>query len=108
MQFVSPSVLSQRKTQPRRLVEPGERLLEANGTAHVESDRRIVYQTGKQYAVQPGWGKVAVARLLLTGLRREQIEAISEADARAVGFASHAAFLDTWRAIHGAKLDPRH
>ena len=103
-----PYVLSRCKTQTRRLVKQGEYLREIDGTFRVESDRRVVYQIGKEYAIQPGRGKAAVARLLLTGLRREPVESISTADAIAEGFPSRDAFLNTWRAIHGDNADLAH
>jgi hypothetical protein len=99
-------VLREKKSQTRRVIKAGEELTRTGVALRVESHgKRTVYQVGKSYAVQPGRGKKSVARIVLTGIRREPVNAISHADARAEGFASREAFLSTWHAIHGAKAD---
>jgi hypothetical protein len=96
------SVLSGAKTQTRRLVKAGESLT-ADGTCICAASGRKLYQVGRTYAVQPGRGKRAVARIRIVGLRHESLGDISAEDARAEGFSSPSAFLEAWRAIHGAR-----
>ena len=47
---------------------------------------RIKWQVGRTYAIQPGRGKKARGRFLLTGLRDERLLSISGKDAVAEGF----------------------
>ncbi len=51
---------------------------------------RLRWEVGRSYAVQIGggalYGRPAVARYTLAGIRKEPLQAISEADARAEGF----------------------
>ncbi|MFQ3567608.1 MAG: ASCH domain-containing protein [Aggregatilineales bacterium] len=96
-------VLSGDKRQTRRLIKPGQQLAE-DGRA-ILNGQRAVYQVGRTYAVQPSGRQKAVARIVLTGLRKERVSAISEADARAEGFPSREAFLAMWRVIHGEDAD---
>jgi len=101
-------VLSAKKWQTRRLIKPKEKLcleeaLFGNYSFVRASGNRKVYEVGKSYAVQPNRGKKAVARIVITGIRREPVRAITEQDARAEGFSSRQDFLATWRAIHGQK-----
>ncbi|MDL1922589.1 hypothetical protein FBQ95_08255 [Chloroflexi bacterium CFX3] len=97
-------VLSERKSQTRRLVKAGETITPDQQCIYITGKRNI-YQVNKTYAVQPGRGKKAVARIRITGLRRERLEKISRKDARAEGFASRKAFFEAWRSIHGAQAD---
>ncbi len=96
-------VIQGQKWQTRRLVKASDCLVE--GVAIQRGTNRILYAVGKTYAVQPNRGKKAVARILLTGLRRERVADITESDARAEGFLSREEFLSTWCAIHGIKSD---
>ncbi|MFN7210069.1 MAG: ASCH domain-containing protein [Aggregatilineales bacterium] len=98
------SVLNGTKTQTRRLVKAGEQLT-ADGVCIRTARGRRLYQVGKTYAVQPARGERAVVRIRITRLRCESVGDISAEDARAEGFASPRAFLEAWRAIHGAKAD---
>lgn len=100
------SILSCSKTQTRRLIKPGEILTSRPSSSGMSlcvqiPGKRTVYEVGKSYAVQPGRGKKAVARITITAIRCETVAEISPADAVAEGFASPAAFLETWRSIHG-------
>ncbi len=61
---------------------------------------RIIYQVGKTYAVQPGRGKPAVARIQITDIRREDVRNISDGDAKAEGFDSVPSFYFVWASIH--------
>lgn len=95
-------VLSGQKRQTRRWVKPAEVFDSQAGKVHTN---RTVYQIGKSYAVQPNRGKPSVARILLTGLRKEPVSSISEADAIAEGFASCDEFIATWKTIYGQNTD---
>ncbi len=78
-------VLEGRKTQTRRV-------------AAYEPCRYVV---GRDYAVQPGRGKKAVARIRVLAVRMEAVGAITPADARAEGFDTPQDFRDYWNELHG-------
>ncbi len=99
-----PQVICGEKWQTRRLVKPGESLDESNRRVR-SNNLRTVYEIGKTYAVQPNRGKKAVARIMLTAVRRERVAVISEQDALAEGFTSRDAFIAAWRTIHGKESD---
>ncbi|MCE9603316.1 MAG: ASCH domain-containing protein [Planctomycetia bacterium] len=82
-------VIDGRKTQSRRIV--GERLHS--------------WRIGQSYALQPGRGKKAIARIVVTAVRRELLGEITEADAKAEGYDSVADFVSVWESMHGA-YDP--
>lgn len=73
---------------------------------------RLQWRVGKSYAVQPGRGKKAVARITLTSIHLERLQDITEEDARAEGFApigtgrnyisARMFFRETWIGIHSA------
>jgi hypothetical protein len=101
-------VLSAEKCQTRRLIKNNEKLCSESGLFGEQifvkaTSSRKVYEVGKSYAVQPNRGKSAVARIVITGIRREPVRAITEQDAHAEGFASRDEFIATWRIIHGQK-----
>jgi hypothetical protein len=97
-------VICGEKWQTRRFANPGDTLIDSNKRV-IDSKNRTVYEIGKSYAVQPNRGKKAVARIVLTGLRKESVSSITEEDAQAEGFASRADFLATWRRIYGQNTD---
>lgn len=108
-------VLSGEKTQTRRIALP-----EPDGTGSfdcemisypmgIESVQRIrvnddswrtIYQVGKTYAVQPSRTAKAIARIRITDIRREDVRKISQADAKAEGFANEIEFWKTWYGMH--------
>jgi len=92
-------VLGGQKQQTRRLVKPEEKF--ENNRYIIKTNLRVLYEIGKTYAVQPNRGKKSVARILITGIRKEQVGSITHADAKAEGFISREDFLNTWRTIHG-------
>ncbi len=63
------------------------------------------WRVGRSYAVQPGRGKHAVGRILVTAVRREALGRLSARDVRAEGYASRAEFETTWAEMHGT-YDP--
>jgi hypothetical protein len=60
------------------------------------------YEVGKDYAVQPGRGLKAVARIRVSDVRREQLFAIDTADARREGFDGGPEFAAYWRKLYGS------
>lgn len=97
-------VICGEKWQTRRLVKPGE-AFDSDQRRVLKQGKRTLFEIGKSYAVQPNRGKTAVARILLTGLRKERVGAITERDAQAEGFASRAEFIETWKTIHGREAN---
>jgi hypothetical protein len=113
-------VLTGKKTQTRRLVNEGERLLTYDrlGFPHEVLEggirrERLKWQVGKSYAVQPGRGKKALGRIRLTGIRRERLQDILGEDARAeLGWTNESqpypcrdltarqCFMELWDEIH--------
>lgn len=81
------AILAERKTVTRR---------PANGPCR--------YTVGKQVAVQPGRGKEAVARILITQISLEPVEPAPRKrtrEARAEGFRWWRDFADVWRDLYG-------
>jgi hypothetical protein len=70
-------------------------------TRRIIRSERPPCKVGATVAVQPGRGKKSVGRIMVTALSRELLGSITEADARAEGFASRAEFIETWRRMHG-------
>lgn len=62
---------------------------------------------GQSVAVCPGRGKAAIGRVEIVSVRREAFRPldISVAEARAEGFASHEAFVETWQELHDETAD---
>ena len=59
------------------------------------------YEPGKTYAIQPGRGEHAVARLEVVAASHERLGAITSAEARAEGFPGRDEFFAYWRRLHG-------
>lgn len=124
-------VLSGEKTQTRRIVKPGDYLVNTGFAVCRNTGQREridergnwdvkhipVYEIGKQYAVQPGRGKAAVGRIQITNIRREDVRYISDADVKAEGFDGlgfdirYFNFMQTWAGMHDPAFvfwyDPR-
>ena len=96
------AVLDGRKNQTRRLVKPGDASYD-DGFGYIVSvyrNERCVYDVGKTYAVQPGRGRKAVARIRITDIRREDVREISVEDVIAEGVERRSEFLETWTQMH--------
>jgi len=88
------------KTQTRRPRKSLESSIGQNGEIVPGSgivSCRWKWIVGKGYAVQPGRGKKAVGRILLTGIRLEQVGEISAFDAHAEG-------VDLWQPDMGGTV----
>ena len=81
-----PLVLAGRKTVTRRRYRAG---------------RDCGYREVHTYAVQPGRGKAALARVRVCSVRLISVGEIDKADADAEGFASPAAFWEWWEGHYG-------
>lgn len=92
------------KTQTRRVVKPDESF-DTDRRAIVKGNKRTMYRVGKTYAVQPGRTRKAVARILITDIRKEAVSRITEADAIAEGYVSTDEFFASWHNIHGKNAD---
>lgn len=78
------AVATGRKTQTRRPV----------------TNKPCRYKIGHDYAVQPGRGKTAIARLKVLDLREERVGQITHQDAKAEGFRNAAAFKAYWVSLY--------
>lgn len=103
-------VLSGEKTMTRRIVKAGQRYQSDYATKHgyapavVDGKGRLVWLRGYDYAVSAGRGKKGVARIRITGIRREDVRHISEADVKAEGFRDRYHFMQTWASMWDKKF----
>jgi hypothetical protein len=102
-QYTWPQVVLRHKTATRRVISPTEVAIRTryNKVSTVKQNGRTKWQVGATYAVQPGRGQSQIARIRLTRITRQQLSRITNAQARAEGFADRQAFLKTWQTIHG-------
>jgi hypothetical protein len=101
-------ILSGKKTQTRRLVGDTS-YITRDGTGEItrvihDKGRRVKWQVGKTYAVQPGRGKKQVARIRVLKIRREDVRYISQSDVIAEGFSCEHEFWATWKALNDPGL----
>lgn len=97
------NVLNGKKTQTRRLCRVDDRYEQIGHRRGVleNSSGRWRWIISHTYAVQPGRCHPSLARIRITGLRREENPLkISEADAIAEGFESAEAFIASWKSLH--------
>ena len=102
-QYTYQQILDDKKWATRRVMNPGDVLLE-NPTRLVVNGR-TKWQVGKRYAIQPSRGKKAVGRIEITGIYQERLGQMTVEDALAEGFATLDAFQQTWIQING-QYDP--
>ena len=81
-------ILAGKKTETRRIMKPGE--------------TECRYKPGRNYAVQPGRGKYAGGRILVTEVWSEPLGWIDDNGAAAEGFKSRAEFFQNWTKLHGS------
>lgn len=79
-------ILAGRKTQTRRVCKPGEWRATPAPDGVAMFSGRIKWEVGKTYAVQPGRGKTAVARIRITDIRQERLQDIDWHDLEAEGY----------------------
>jgi hypothetical protein len=60
----------------------------------------LKWQVGRTYAVQLGRGEKAIARIEITGIRREDVRNITMTDTHAEGFNMRGSFWQTWTQMH--------
>lgn len=89
MQFrpeLAQKILTGEKTQTRRIVKPGEWLVELDGGGKIvfREPTTPKWITGQSYAIQPGT-KATIGRFKLLDIRREQVQDITLEDAVAEG-----------------------
>ena len=107
MQFkpeLAEKILTGEKWQTRRLVKPSDKLgstLEIGDTVY--RNGRLHWRVGDTYAVQPGRGKPAIARIKILRIRREDVRDISFEDAIAEGFSNALNFLRVWCSFYAPK-----
>lgn len=85
-------VVRGKKTMTRRRVKPDE--------------NRCRYRVGHDYAVQPGRGQTAIARLVVVDVDMQFLGDITGADARAEGFRNVADFARYWMRLYDRGFDP--
>jgi len=98
------SVLDKNKTQTSRIVKPGEY---AAGTeigkisaVATHNKQALKWKVGNTYAVQPGRGQKAVARIRILGIGKEDVRGFSRIDGKAEGFNDEFDFWETWCSMH--------
>lgn len=126
-------VISGAKTQTRRLIKPSDqftmalaqvvigkdhgrviqtvpgsvvRLSHGDHVHAVWSGKRVKWETGKEYAVQPGRNAKSIARIRITDIRCEDVRNISDRDVKAEGFEDYLAFMKTWLGMHDKSFAP--
>lgn len=104
-QHTLPMVLDGTKTQTRRPFKDSDGWVrDPNNLGKylkVIRNDRTLWEVGKTYAVQPGRGKHGVARILITGIRIDNIVDISDVDLAAEGNFDGREFISLWCEMHG-------
>jgi hypothetical protein len=105
--YLLEKVITGQKTQTRRIKKPGEKIWTAwenfNDCSYFVNTPKghLKWMEGNTYAAAPGRGKCGQAHIKLLRIGQARACDISEADARAEGFASRDEFLAAWDAING-------
>ena len=91
------------KNQARRICKPHEDFLEgfAMPGKYVKHNGRLKWAVGRIYSIVPKRGLRGVGRIRLTDIRLENLQQITEDDARAEGVADVAAYRVLWESING-------
>ncbi|HRQ41846.1 MAG TPA: ASCH domain-containing protein [Chloroflexota bacterium] len=97
-QYTYQLILNDKKTETRRQINPGEKLLD--NPKRVEVNGRVKWQVGRSYAIQPGRSQKAVGRIRITDIKMQPPGQMQTEDARAEGFPSLDDFWQTWLQIH--------
>lgn len=105
-------ILIGEKVQTRRPVKDGDQHLPRNKDPHgpigIYRNKRLMWEVGRTYAVQPGRGKKSVGRIELLKIQREDVRTINHQDAIAEGFGDNPiprlGFLDVWREFYDASF----
>lgn len=66
---------------------------------------RCALNVDQDYAIQPGRGKPAIGRAVVTSVQRQRLGHLSDEEARAEGFADSVEFEEVFAAINGV-YDP--
>jgi hypothetical protein len=98
-QYTWQLILDNKKTATRRLINPGEELLD--NPRRLEVNGRKKWQVGRSYAIQPGRRKKSVGRIEITDIKKEPLGQMTADDALAEGFSSLDEFQQTWIQMHG-------
>lgn len=108
-------ILAGKKTTTRRVIKSDQYADAVGGMVFgVRRDGKYVWEMGKDYAVQPGRGKRAVARIKILEIRRERLRDCTADDCRAEGlepdeslspFMQNVDLLDRWEALWNSLHD---
>lgn len=103
MQFIHTwkSVLDGSKTQTSRIVKPGD-ICPMNGCDidSIYNGGRLKWRVGNTYAVQPGRGKRAVARIRILEIHKRDVREFDMEDIKAEGFNGVPGFWEAWCMMH--------
>lgn len=97
-QYTYQLILDDKKTETRRQINPGEKLLD--NPKRVEVNGRVKWQVGRTYAIQPGRSQKAVGRIRITDIKKQPLGHMRTEDALAEGYPSLDDFRQTWLQIH--------
>jgi hypothetical protein len=102
-QYTWPQIVTQRKTATRRPIDPTEVAIRGknNRIISVQHNGRTKWRVGCTYAIQPGRGQEQIGRIRLVRITRQNLQRISNLEARQEGFSCRREFLHTWERIHG-------
>lgn len=69
------------------------------------TSRECFYKVGKEYALQPGMGRVTVGRIVVLGVDELYLSQIDNEDAVNEGFNDAAEFKEYWADLYDGKFD---
>lgn len=103
-------ILRGEKTQTRQLTHPDDtrhpktgpiqQIVRAGRDKHGHPISTIRYRTGRTYAVQPGPGRPATGRIVITDIHLEKLADITHPDAQAEGHQTTNDFRQAWVRLH--------